>query len=89
MYPVLFGVGASIAYFRVSESTVPKDSNCSYLAPISTDIWAIIAGGVLINQGNKNKDELTIFIGSAILGIHTQQMLAHKVKPNQILQEKN
>ena len=85
MFPVIFGIGASIAYFRLSESTVPKDSNCSYLAPISTDIWAIIAGAVLVNQGKKNRDELTSFIGSAILGIHTQQMLAHKL----VQREKN
>ena len=72
------GLASSIAYFKLSESTVPKDSNCSYLAPASTDVLANIGGLVLLLRSRKTDDPYIAFIGSCILGIHTQQWLKHK-----------
>ena len=71
---MILGLLASKLYFNLSESTVPKNSNCSYLAPASTDYLAIIAGGTLVYR---SKDPVVRFIGSAILGIHFFQ-LTHK-----------
>lgn len=72
------GLASSIAYFQLSESTVPKESNCSYLAPVSTDVLAMVAGTVLWYRGYHHNDALVTFVGSCVLGIHAQQMLAHK-----------
>ena len=72
------GILSSIAYFKISESTVPKDSNCSYLAPASTDILANAAAIILLLRAQKAQDPYVAFIGSCIGGIHTQQWLKHK-----------
>lgn len=74
------GLASSIAYFQLSESTVPKESNCSYLAPISTDILAIIAGCVLAYRGHVSNDPYVSFVGGCVLGIHAQQWMSHKGK---------
>jgi hypothetical protein len=79
------GLISSVAYFQISESTVPKDSNCSYLAPVSTDVLAILAGAILAMRGNQSNDPYISFIGACILGIHTQQWYSHKRK----VKEKN
>lgn len=72
------GILSSIAYFKISESTVPKDSNCSYLAPASTDALAGLAAIILLVRAHKAQDPYVAFIGSSIGGIHTQQWLKHK-----------
>jgi hypothetical protein len=74
----LAGLASSIGYFQLSESTVPKESNCSYLAPVSTDLLAMVAGGILLYRGHVHNDALVSFVGSCVLGIHAQQMLTHK-----------
>ena len=74
----LAGALGSVGYFQLSESTVPKDSNCSYLAPISTDILAIIAGGILAYRGHRSNDPYVSFVGGCVLGIHAQQWMSHK-----------
>jgi hypothetical protein len=71
---MVLGLIVSKLYFNLSESGVPKDSNCSYLAPASTDYLAILAGGILVYR---SKDPIVKFIGSTILGIHYWQ-LTHK-----------
>jgi len=72
---IVLGLIASSIYFKISESTVPKDSNCSYLAPASTDYLAMIAGATLISRSN---DQITQFIGASILGIHLWQLTDKK-----------
>lgn len=72
---MILGILASKLYFDLSESTVPQNSNCSYLAPVSTDYLAILAGGVLVYR---SKDPVVKFIGSAILGIHYWQLTYKK-----------
>ena len=70
----ILGLIASSMYFKLSESGVPKESNCSYLAPASTDYLAILAGATLILR---SEDDIVQFIGATILGIHYFQ-LTHK-----------
>ena len=71
---ILLGIASSIVYFQLSESSIPKNSNCSYLAPKSTDYLALLAGAILITK----KDPTVKFIGATIAGIHIQQFLHHK-----------
>lgn len=78
VYSGIAGLVSSIGYFQLSESTVPKESNCSYLAPASTDILAMVGGGILLYRGYIINDAFVTFIGSCVLGIHAQQMLSHK-----------
>jgi hypothetical protein len=41
-YAAIAGAVAGCVYFAHSESSVPTDSNCSYLAPWTTDLFAWI-----------------------------------------------
>ena len=78
MLPAVAGAGAAWFYFRESESGVPADSNCSYLAPASTDVLAAAAGAYLSYYGTKNKAPLVASIGAAVLTIHALQWHHHK-----------
>ena len=76
----IMGIMGAFIYFQTSESTVPKNSNCSYLAPVSTDISALIAGVIVQQKGIAYNDNWLQFIGSAVAFIHVQQFLKHKAK---------
>jgi hypothetical protein len=74
----LLGLIGGIAYFQISEAGIPKNSNCSYLAPVSTDILAFLGGVILQRKGIKNDLKLVEFIGTTVTIIHIQQYLKHK-----------
>jgi len=74
----ILGLIASSMYFKLSESGVPKESNCSYLAPASTDVLAVAAGSYLGWYGAKNDAHVVSFIGATVLTIHALQWWHHK-----------
>jgi hypothetical protein len=76
---VVAGTVLSAAYFRESERGIPKESNCTYLAPWTTDVAAWAAGAALIFLGAKNESPTTSFLGAAIATLHVAQFAAHKV----------
>ena len=76
----IMGIMGAFIYFQVGEAAIPKDSNCSYLAPVSTDISALIGGIIVQQKGVEYKDKYLQFIGSAVAFIHVQQFLKHKAK---------
>lgn len=75
---VIAGTLVAGAYFAVSESSIPKEANCSYLAPASTDAAAWLAGAVLIALGYKHNDGVISGLGSAIATLHIAQYASHK-----------
>jgi hypothetical protein len=75
---LLTGAALSVAYFRLSESGQPQGTNCSYLAPASTDVLAVAAAGVLYAQARKTGNFWVSAVAGAIAGIHAQQYLHHK-----------
>ena len=76
----LLGILGGIFYFQIGESGIKKSENCSYLAPISTDVLAFIGGIILQQQGYKNDLKLVEAIGTTVTVIHIQQYLKHKHK---------
>jgi hypothetical protein len=76
---ILTGTVLSAVYFRVSESGQSPDSNCSYLAPASTDVMALLAAGVLYWQARKNNNFWVASVAGAIAGIHFQQWRHYKM----------
>lgn len=80
----IFGSVIGAAYFALSESGVPKNSNCTYLAPWTTDLAAWTAGAVLLYRGWALEDSAISFIGATIIAIHIGQFAAHKVITNRI-----
>ena len=75
---ILGGVVAGAAYFGISEAGLPKDANCSFLAPVSTDILAVAAGAVLAYKAKELEQPVLGFIGTSVLTIHAMQFLYHK-----------
>ena len=74
------GAWAGSLYFQESERGIPKDANCSYLAPASTDILAGAAAIVLSGYGIYNRSFIPSFIGGAVGAIHAHQFLDHKTQ---------
>ena len=66
-------------YFVVGESTVPKDSNCNYLSPWTTDIMAWIFGIGVCYYGFKHEEPVLVFLGGSVATLHVAQFSAHKV----------
>ncbi len=75
---VVSGTVLAGIYFWTSESTVPREANCSYLAPASTDLMAWGCGAVLIYLGHKHGSPVVVFLGAAIATLHLAQFAAHK-----------
>lgn len=78
------GLAAGTVYFIVGESGVPKESNATYLNPVSTDVAAWAFGALVILKGYKHRDSLLTFIGASIVSIHVSQFAAHKIIKNRI-----
>lgn len=70
------GLGAGTLYFMHSEAGQTRESNCSYLAPWTTDLGAFIAAGVVYWRAGKTNDFWLGLVAGAIVAIHTGQ-LAH------------
>lgn len=65
-------------FWQVSESSVPKEANCSYVASAMTDVLAFAGGAYCAWQGIKLKSPGVAAFGSAVVTIHTAQYLKHK-----------
>jgi len=78
----LAGTAAGALYFAIGEKGIPKQSNASYLSPVSTDLAAWAFGGVLVWKGIQYDDFFISFIGGAVIAIHISQFAAHKVIKN-------
>ena len=66
-------------YFIIGESTIPKDSNCVYLSPWTTDLMAWIFGIGVCSYGFKYEEPILIFLGGSVATLHVAQFAAHKV----------
>tara|TARA_R110000744_G_scaffold369241_1_gene479369 strand:+ start:40 stop:312 length:273 start_codon:yes stop_codon:yes gene_type:complete len=66
-------------YFLIGESTIPKDSNCVYLSPWTTDLMAWIFGIGVCYYGFKYEEPILIFLGGSVATLHIAQFAAHKV----------
>lgn len=85
---VVAGTVLSALYFREGERGIPREANCSYLSPWTTDVAAWAAGAALIFIGARNESPTTSFLGAAIATLHVAQFAAHKVynrKPKEVL----
>ena len=62
------------AYFYIMESSIPKDTNCSYSASVMTDILAFVVGGYVSYVGYNTGNRLLFVFGNAIVVEHVWQM---------------
>lgn len=79
---IIIGTALGSGYFAVVERSIPRESNCVYLAPWTTDLAAWIAGAVLVKKGLDFQDGLVCLLGSLIITIHVAQFAAHKTIAN-------
>ena len=69
------------AYYKMMSASIPKEVNCSFSANIWTDIFAFIAGFILLYLGVfKYNDSMIIIIGSVIITEHIWQLIHNKIK---------
>ena len=62
-------------YYYMMESSLPKDSNCSFISTIWTDIFAFIWGFIIIFKGYKYNDLLLILLAGILIVEHVYQLL--------------
>lgn len=72
------GLGAGSLYFMHSEAGQEKESNCSYLAPWTTDAGALAAAAVLYWQAEKTSNFWVGLVAGAITAIHVGQFAHYK-----------
>ena len=68
-----FIVGTS--YYYMMESTIPEDSNCSFVASVWTDLLAFIAGAILIYKGIGYNDNIIVYLGGTVIVEHIWQLI--------------
>lgn len=71
---LLLSLIAGSVYYWIMESSIPPESNCSFISSIWTDIIAFIFGGILIYKGMEYKDDFIILIGGALIVEHIWQL---------------
>lgn len=62
-------------YYYLMESSIPRESNCSFISSPLTDILAFIASIIIIYKGIHYNDQILIFIGGVIITEHIWQLL--------------
>ena len=62
-------------YYYMMEKSLPKDSNCSFISSIWTDIFAFIWGIIIIYKGYKYNDKILIILGGTLIVEHIWQFL--------------
>jgi len=77
-WALIVGSASAGLYFWDSERGVPRESNCSYLAPWTTDLLAWAAGGALVWLGHKHGSFWVSAIGATIASLHLAQWAVHK-----------
>ena len=67
-------------YYNIMSSSIPKDSNCSFVANVWTDILAFIVGAYVAHIAQKRKEPLLFICGIGIITEHIWQLFHHKLK---------
>ena len=61
-------------YYYIMESSIPKNSNCSFISSIWTDILAFVAGIIIIYRSYIYQDSILALLGGAIITEHIWQL---------------
>jgi len=77
---VIFALFVGSFYFHVMESSIDRDSNCSFASGIMTDVLAFLSGGIIMWRAYRNNDKILFFLGACIIVEHVFQALAHKLE---------
>ena len=77
---IVISVIIGTLYYLNMSLSIPKESNCSFSANIWTDIFAFIAGGIIMYYGMHKHDEPVLTItGAVIITEHIWQLVHNKI----------
>ena len=77
---ILFASVIGYLYYEMMSSSIPKEANCSFIANIWTDIFAMIFGGILLYYGVLVYDNIVFTIlGTSIITEHILQFTYNKM----------
>ena len=79
----LAGLAVGGLYFWHSEAGQEKESNCSYLAPWTTDLGAVVAAGIVYANAKSASSRANFWLGAvagAITAIHIGQFMHYKLQ---------
>ncbi len=74
LYVVIISFIIGSVYYNIMESSIPLESNCSFISSPWTDILAFIAGFVIIYKANHYNDSVLAILGGAIITEHIWQL---------------
>jgi hypothetical protein len=67
-------------FFQMMSLSIKRNTNCSYLTNIWTDIFSFVIGVIIIYNGVYNYDDwILVMIGTIIITEHIWQVIYHKV----------
>ena len=77
---ILFATVLGYMYYQMMSASIPKESNCSFIANIWTDIIAFIFGGIIIYYGVFIYDNIVLTVlGTSIITEHILQFTYNKI----------
>ena len=79
LFRTLAGIAGGIIYYYIMEASIPKETNCSFSASLTTDVLAFLVGGYLAHHGATNDFGTVYTIGIAITVEHLAQAIQHKL----------
>lgn len=79
IFTILLGFIIGTLYYRMMSKSIPKEVNCSFSANIWTDIFAFIAGFIMLYKGYFYDDVLVTLLGVTIITEHIWQFYYNKI----------
>jgi hypothetical protein len=74
-YAILLSVVAGYLYYDMMESSIPTESNCSFLASPMTDYLAFVWGFIIMGYGIRKYDNpILTFLGCSVITEHIFQL---------------
>lgn len=74
-YAILLSVVAGYLYYDMMESSIPTESNCSFLASPMTDYLAFAWGLMIMYYGIRKYDNpILTFLGCSVIAEHIFQL---------------
>ena len=79
LYTIL-SISVGVLYYLNMSLSIPKESNCSFMANIWTDIGAFLVGCILLYKGLYIHNDMVVYIcGLAIITEHVLQLVFNKI----------
>lgn len=72
---IIISVVIATLYYYMMESSLPPDSNCSFIATPWTDVFAFIWGVIIIYKSINYDDNLLFILGAILIVEHICQLL--------------